>query len=194
MLTSVCSHHVGASAGEHHVPGVELKTADGPLMLPVQDGHLHPTLSAPHVNSSILGACMEEHSGAQVKRARHNTQSELGSTHRSWQTASQGWSRPPEIRLYCCCSPKRKGRKRRRQTNRFMQSHFDLKSRCSVEQKVTLWMEWRDLNWNVILELHNLVSMATYSFLNYKMKKMYILYIYVRQTQQIWKEQIKQKS
>lgn len=56
-LTSVWSHHVGARAGKHHVPGVKLKSADGPLMLPVQHGHLHPTLSAPHVNSSVLGAC-----------------------------------------------------------------------------------------------------------------------------------------
>lgn len=74
-LTSVWTHHVATGASKHHVPGVEAKSPDWPLMLPVQDGHLHPTLSAPYVNSTVLGTCAEEHSGAQVELAERSGQS-----------------------------------------------------------------------------------------------------------------------
>lgn len=73
------SHHVGARASKHHVSGVKLKSADGSLMLAIQDGHLHPTLSAPHVNSSILGACGEKHTVCSAgERGR-------------WQHAESAW-------------------------------------------------------------------------------------------------------
>lgn len=53
----ICSHHVGAGAGKRHVSGVKLQSVDGSWMFPVQHSYLHPTLSAPNVDSPVLRAC-----------------------------------------------------------------------------------------------------------------------------------------
>lgn len=54
---NVWAHRGGTSTGKGHVSGVKLKTADGTWMLPIQHSHLHPTLSAPDMDSPILWAC-----------------------------------------------------------------------------------------------------------------------------------------
>lgn len=46
--------HVTAGASKRHVSGVKLQSVDGSGMFAVQHGHLHPTLSAPNMNSPVL--------------------------------------------------------------------------------------------------------------------------------------------
>lgn len=55
--TLMWSHHVGAGTSKRHVSGVKLKSVDGSWMFPIQHSHLHPTLSAPNMDSPVLWAC-----------------------------------------------------------------------------------------------------------------------------------------
>lgn len=52
----VWSHHVSAGTSKRHVSGVELQSVDGSWMFPIEHSHLHPTLSAPHMDSAVFGA------------------------------------------------------------------------------------------------------------------------------------------
>lgn len=59
--TLMWSHHVGAGTSKRHVSGVKLKSVDGSWMFPIQHSHLHPTLSAPNMDSPVLWACTTRH-------------------------------------------------------------------------------------------------------------------------------------